>query len=225
MLGPWLSAIALAALLVGTAIAVSVLAGSSFREQLPVVAISLALWMFVSNSVVEAAELYEVERGLLLNSRISPLTLVYRLIWRNFLIGIHSLPVVVVACGIERSQLTVRAILFPAGLAVMAVMISGPVLVVARVCLHRRDVARVIPALMQVLFFVTPILWVPPTSGPGRLFAEANPLAWPINVSKRFIEKGNVESVHLIKIAVWCVFSIVMLEVASRTSDRDRLRV
>ena len=225
LFGPWLSTVALAAMLLGTSLAVGVLAGTPFREHLSVIAVSLALWMFASNAIIESAELYEVERGLLLNSRISSTVLVFRLLWRNLLVGFHNLPVVVVASGFSSGLAMFRALIFPFALVVTAVMIAGPVFLVARVCLRRRDVARVVPAVVQVLFFVTPILWVPSTSALGNALAAINPLAWPLEICQAFVDHGVLLLSPLIKIALWCGFSIAMLEITSKSSHRDRLRV
>lgn len=223
LLGPWLSAVALSALLVGTSLAAGVLGGTSLRDNLPVISISLAFWVFASNSLIESAEVYEVERGLLLNSRITTITLVYRLIWRNFLVGLHNWPIVIAATALAGGESMLRALMFPLGLVVIAIMIIGPLFVVARMCLYHRDIARVIPAVIQVIFFVTPILWLPPAQGMGRMITVINPFAWSIEIGQKFILQGEIPILPLVKTAAWCAVSILVLNVASRGSHRDRL--
>jgi ABC-type polysaccharide/polyol phosphate export permease len=76
--------------------------------------ISFSLWLLINAMLNEAVEMFEAEKSLLLNTQISEATLVVRLLWRNYLVFIHSFVVVVITFIIVREPLSFRLLaLFP----------------------------------------------------------------------------------------------------------------
>lgn len=94
-IGPWWSAANLFATIMGSSLAVGLLSGNGALTQAPRLAVGLSIWTLISASLIEATSLYEDDKSLLLNTTITEKSLIYRLIWRNFIIFAHNALVVI----------------------------------------------------------------------------------------------------------------------------------
>lgn len=221
--GPWMSTLALIALLSGTSIAVSVLGESGVQIGFSQLAISLTMWLFFSGVLNESAEMFESERSLMLNTKLTPLFLVFRVIWRNVLIGLHNLSVVIIISVSLDLRSGLRALLLPLMFVAGAATIVGPAFLLARVCLRHREISKLIPAFVQIVFFVTPILWTDPGEGLGHWIVNLNPLAWPILVAGGFISSGQIMISRLIWTLAAIVCSLLVAIAATRGADKDKV--
>ena len=179
-LGPWWSSLALGALIFGISIAASLIAQDPIREYLPRIAVSLFVWTFISNTFLESIELFSVERGLLLNTRIHELSIVLRVVWRQVLISLYNLPVVIICVVIGGATLSPQLLLLPIAICLTGVGLILPSFIIGLVTLLRRDFAQLIPSAVQLLFFVSPVMWETPESGRLSAIADFNPLAWAL---------------------------------------------
>jgi ABC-type polysaccharide/polyol phosphate export permease len=223
--GPWWSVANLSAVVVASALAVAFLSGSEVQTSVPKLAISLALWVYISASLTESTVLFEESRALLLNSTYDELTMVFRLIWRNLLIFIHNLSVVTIVIALFQPRSLLRILwLLPIGVLVASWLVF-PVLAASKLVYWRRELRAMIPPIMQLLFFVTPVLWSTPERGPEKIMSEINPAAWILSFTESLTLAGEVEWSYLIRIAVTLVIGTVFCSVVAqpRYSVKRRL--
>ena len=193
-LGPWWSAVAQGALICGIAVAVALIAQDPVRDYLPRIAVSLLVWTFVSNVFLESIELFTVERGLLLNTRIGELSLVIRVVWRQVLLSLYNLPVVVSCVLVGGITPSPRLLLLPLALLVTGTGLVLPSLVIACLTLVRRDFAQMIPSIVQLLFFVSPVMWQTPSTGRLSLLSDINPIAWTLEAIRGLVLLDSAQS-------------------------------
>ncbi len=60
------------------------------------------------------------------------------------------------------------------------------------ICVRHRDILHFVGTVMQIFYFVTPILWVPPETGPRALIANINPLTHYIAIFRTPILDGTI---------------------------------
>ena len=143
---------------------------------LPSLAIGIIVWSFFSASVNEGCTVFIGAVGFI-KAYMMPLSIyVFRLLWRNIIIFLHNFVIVVVIWTIFRWQLTSAALLSLAGYALMLMFVFGIVLFFGVLCTRYRDIPQIVASVMQLLFFVTPIIWAPASLGEKRWIAEFNPL-------------------------------------------------
>ena len=192
--GPWWSSANLLTIVIGSSLAVGLLSNTTTFAEAPRIAVGLSIWTLVSASLTEAVEIFEAEKSLLLNSRFSEGSLVTRVIWRNLLIYAHNLTVVLFVFIISGSSISPRLlILFPVSLLVSTALFL-PTYLFARSLFIFRDLKVILPSLIQFVFFLTPILWTPPDSGPMKLLAGLNPAAWVLEFTRQFIFEQNMNN-------------------------------
>lgn len=151
--------------------------GASHGRYAPYVAIGLVLWYFVQSTLSEASDVFV---GSAETIRHSPLPLsiqVLRVVWRNILIFAHNVaivPLVLIAFGIAPHPSLPLAL---AGLLLLAVNLVSATVILGLLGARFRDIQQVMASLLQLLFFITPIVWFPAAlSGRGEWIAAANPI-------------------------------------------------
>jgi len=190
-LGAWWSASALLATVIGISLSVSLLSGQAATEVASRAAIALGVWTMLSNTLIESADSYVADRAFLLNLRVSEFEMTARLLWRNYLILLHNVIVMFVFLAFSphfNVWSTLRLVLVVAVLCPFILCtFFVPSLIVSRLGARYPDLRVFIVTAVQLNFFLTPILWSPPTSGVMRTVFLVNPLGWYVQLAKELV--------------------------------------
>ena len=224
-IGPWWSAANLFATIMGSSLAVGLLSGKGALTQAPRLAVGLSIWSLISASLIEATSLYEDDKSLLLNTTITEKSLIYRLIWRNFIIFAHNALVVILVFVISGNYSPLEIVyLVPIAL-LTSVALLYPIVLFAQSVYWMPDLRAVLPPFIQFCFFLTPVLWEPPTSGPGKLLLELNPAAWFLHFSQGIILHYSVYWSYLARMLIFAGISILGLSVSTTMMANVRKRL
>jgi lipopolysaccharide transport system permease protein len=167
------------------------------------------LWTFISASLIESTRLYEESKGLLLNTTLDELAVLLRLIWRNWIVLLHNFLVVAVVFALFKRE---------------AILIF-PMIVISRLVYWKTDLRAVVPALVQFGFFLTPVLWIAPESGPGRILLELNPAAWILYVSELLILGTGSPWGYLLRVSLLFCVSLLLAELVIRKNGSMKKRL
>jgi lipopolysaccharide transport system permease protein len=145
----------------------SFLFGALFRvplqEFLPFVAIGLILWTFIASVINEGCTAFIEASGMILQVRLPLFTHVIRVIWRNLIILGHNLVIIpIVFAGVQLAPDPAWLLALP-GFALLLLNVSWMALVLAILSTRFRDITQAMQNLMQIAFFLTPIMWMPHT--------------------------------------------------------------
>ena len=152
-------------------------------EFLPHVTVGLIMWTFISGCIKEGSTVFIDNEGLI-KQLPAPLSVhVYRLVWRQTLFLGHNLIIWLLLILIFPRNLGWEFFLFLPGLALLLVNGVWVTMFFGIIATRFRDVAPLLEALTQLLFYVTPIVWMTNTlkeqggavSSRARI-AEINPL-------------------------------------------------
>jgi lipopolysaccharide transport system permease protein len=141
------------------------------------VTIGLVLWSFIQTAAAEAPTAF-VNAAEPLRQCTLPVSLhVFRLIWRNLILLAHSAVLVPVVMLLFRIRPAMAAwTVFPAFLLLVLALFFA-VLLLALLGARFRDVPQVVTNGLQLLFFATPVFWLPSALPAGRLWLlRPNPL-------------------------------------------------
>lgn len=225
LIGPWWSVANLFTIVFGSSLAVGLISGDTALSQAPRMVIAFSLWLLINAMLNEAVELFEAEKGLLLNTQISEATLVVRLLWRNYLVFLHSFVVVVTTFIVAREPLSLRLLaLFPIAL-VVCLCALFPVYIFARSIFILRDLKVVLPSAIQLVFFLTPILWTPPETGPMHTIFVFNPAAWIIEFTRQLILDDVFNSYLFVKVSIFAVVSLFCMSLSAKSMSEIRKRL
>ena len=226
-IGPWWSAANLFATIMGSSLAVGLLSGKGALTQAPRLAVGLSIWTLISASLIEATSLYEDDKSLLLNTTITEKSLIYRLIWRNFIIFAHNALVVILVFVISDNYLPFEIVyLVPIAL-LTSVALLYPIVLLAQSVYWIPDLRAIVPPFIQFCFFLTPVLWELPTRGQRvvRLLVELNPAAWFIHFSQGIILHNSIYWSYLARMLIFAGISIWGLSLSTTMMANVRKRL
>jgi ABC-2 type transport system permease protein/lipopolysaccharide transport system permease protein len=145
------------------------------RDYMPFLAAGFILWGLISSLIIEGTRAFTGVEGLI-RQLPAPLTIyVYRLLWSNLITFAHNASIFVLVClwyGLNPGWTALLAL--PA---LLVLLLNGfwMALLLGLLSARFRDIPLVVASVMQVLFFITPIIWKPDML-PGRaLMLDLNP--------------------------------------------------
>ena len=160
----------------------STLLGKTLREYIPYLGVGLVVWQYISSVINEATTAF-INSGYLIKQARIPLTIyAARVVWRNFVILMHSLPVVILLMMLFGKMPNSELLLLFPGLLILMLQGVWVVLVVGVVCTRFRDVIPIASNFITIAFFVTPVLWPVTQLRERAWIAECNPLYHTIEI-------------------------------------------
>lgn len=131
----------------------------SIKDYLPYLGVGLVLWQYISTCVIEGSSGLIVSSYLIKQIKMPITTHLLRICWRNLLILFHSLPIVVLMMILLGKPPGYEIFLIIPGLFIIFLNTIWIIIVTSIVCARYRDVSPIIANVVQVAFFVTPIMW------------------------------------------------------------------
>ncbi len=160
-LGPFWLTISMG-VMIGT---IGVVFGQIFKapmgEFLPFLAVGMILWTFMSTVISEGCSGFIAAEGIIKQLPIPLFVHILRLIWRNILILAHNIvifPLVLIAVA---KPLSMVALISIPGLFLLVLNLTWIALVLGVLCTRYRDLPQIITSVLQVIFYLTPIMWMP----------------------------------------------------------------
>lgn len=158
-IGPFWITISMAVMAAGLGVLYSALLGIPMRTLLPSVLVGFIAWNFISGCVLEGAGAFIANEGLIRHVP-SPMSVyAYRNVWRQLLFFVHNLVVYGVLLIVFPQPLNWWSLLAIPALVLLAVNGTWMTLVFGIISTRFRDVPPVLGSLMQLAFYVTPIVW------------------------------------------------------------------
>lgn len=134
---------------------------SPMQEFLPFIAIGIILWGFISTVITEGCTAFITAEGIIKQLPIPLFVHVLRMIWRNMLILGHNIVIFPIILLVFLTPLHMIAFLSILGFVLLLINLTWIALILSVVCARYRDLAQIVTSALQVVFYVTPIMWMP----------------------------------------------------------------
>lgn len=156
------------------------------------VLLSLTLWQTFAEAMSAQVEGLASERRLLAQLELPPEGLILAKAGETLVSFLAKLVVVLAAFVLYRVELRWSMLLLP--LLVLPSLLLGTAfgLFLAPLNALYRDVARALPTVLTLWFFLTPVLFAMPRSGPFRLLVLANPVTPQIGFARDLAAGGII---------------------------------
>ncbi len=177
VLGPFWLTLSTAVMVAAMGVLYSALFKMNLHEYLPFLALSLVLWnSYFSALVTDACSCFLQAEGLIRSIRM-PFTLhAIRTVARNVLVLAHNVVVILAVWAIFDAWPGWDGLLALPGLVLWLVDSYALCLLLGTFCARFRDIPPIVGSIMQIAFFVTPIIWKPDLlQGAGALWLPLNP--------------------------------------------------
>ncbi len=117
---------------------------------------------------------------------------VLRVVWKNLIIFAHHALILVILFIFYPPPLSWTLLLVPAAIAVIAVNAIWSGLFLGMLCARFRDIPLIIQSVVQVMFFLTPVLWQPQLLGRHAWAAQFNPLNHLLEIVRAPLLEGRL---------------------------------
>src|SRR5690606_124571 len=127
----------------------------------PFLSAGLITWGLMSSVINEGCQGFVSAEGIIKQLPIPLYVHILRIIWRNIIIFFHNiiiLPIVMLVVGKEPSSVAILSIL---GFFLVLINLGWISLISRILCARDRDLPQIVASISQVLFYLTPIRWMP----------------------------------------------------------------
>ena len=187
-LGPLWITIATGAMAVALGLLYSLLFQQELSYFLPHVTVGLIIWGFISGCVKEGSTVFIENEGLIKQLPSALSVHVYRLVWRQLLFLAHNMVIWVILVAVFRPDLGWDFFLAIPALALLVVNGVWVTMFFGIVATRYRDVAPLLDSMIQLVFYMTPIVWTTKTlEDQGGAVAERARIA-ELNPLYRYLE-------------------------------------
>ena len=183
ILGPFWITLTTAVFVLGIGFLYAGLMKVSIERYLPWMTTGLVVWGLISQTVLEGGDAFISASDVLRQTALPSPLFVWRVVWRNVLTFAHQVPVLVILA--IRFNYVTRINLPEAflGLLLILINVSWFALFCAAICARFRDLKQILASLTQLLFFLSPVLWIPSdVRGFGGKLMTLNPVVHMLNV-------------------------------------------
>jgi len=162
ILGPWWLTLSTAVMVGALGLVYHAILKMPLEQYLPFLAAGLVTWTLVSTIIIDGCQVFILNEPVIRQIRL-PFTIhVCRLVWRNVIIYLHNLLIVIVVVAIFGGWPRIEALPLAAA-ALLAIAVNGVwvALLLGALCARFRDIPQIVTSLMQLFFFITPVIWHP----------------------------------------------------------------
>jgi ABC-type polysaccharide/polyol phosphate export permease len=160
-LGQFWITLAMATTIVSLGVLYSFLFKLPVAQYLPYLGASFIVWGLISSIVLESCSVFISAEGYMRQVPLPKSVFVHRMLVRNAVIFLHNLailPPLFLIYGVPVGWTLLLALL-----AIALIMVNGVWvgLLLGTVCARFRDMPQIIGSLIQVVFYLTPVMWRP----------------------------------------------------------------
>jgi lipopolysaccharide transport system permease protein len=181
-IGPFWLTISTSVMIISIGLVYGTLFGQTMNDYLPFLAISIIFWTMFSQIINEGAVAYISNAAFIRQISTPRSVFILQVIWRNIIILAHNFILIIVLLLVFGIKDYRTLPLFLIGFFLFVLNASWIAMFVALVSARFRDLPQIIAALLQVAFYVTPIIYKPSALIKHEWIVTYNPLAYFMNL-------------------------------------------
>lgn len=160
-IGPFWLSISMGVMIATIGLVFGQIFNSPMRDYLPFLAAGIIVWAFITGVINEGCMGFVEAESVIKQLPIPLFVHILRIIWRNVLVFAHNIiifPLVLVAMG---KGLSFEVLFVIPGFVLVVLCLSWVALLLAMMCTRYRDFPQIVSSVLQVVFYLTPIIWMP----------------------------------------------------------------
>ncbi|WP_033063833.1 ABC transporter permease [Pseudomonas sp. GM18] len=165
--GPFWLTISMGAMIGTIGIVFGQLFNAPIKDFFPFLAAGMILWSFISTSVLEGCTSLIAAENIIKQLPIPLFVHILRTLWRNTLILGHNIIIFPLVLLAVQKPVGLEALLSIPGFALLVLNLAWLSLILSILCARYRDLTQIIGSVLQIVFYLTPIIWLP-NQLPGR---------------------------------------------------------
>jgi ABC-type polysaccharide/polyol phosphate export permease len=220
-LGPFWITISMAIFIVLLGLIYSKLFHQDIAVFLPYIAMGLITWGFISGTTTEACSVFLENTGIIRQIRLPYSIYVMRMIWRSFIVFLHTVILIIPIAIYFRMPLGLGTLLAIPGMFLVVVNQIWLSIVIGVVATRFRDITQIVATAIQISMFVTPVMWPVSAIPDARFIADINPFYHLIELVRAPLLGEIAEPLSWIVVLCMCIAGYGLAAVAlTRASPR-----
>ena len=222
VIGPFWVTLSTAIMVVGLGLLYSTLLKQDLTVFLPHLAVSLIVWNTIANLVPEATNCLVSAEGVIRQLPLPLTTHALRCVFRNIFSAAHNLPLIIVVFLTIGRVPGVEGFLAIPGLLLLGLNAFAACIFLGMICARFRDIGQIVTNIMQLAFFMTPVIWRVELLGENAWRLYFNPFYPLLETIRGPLVDGGVS------VGVWVAalgYSALLCGVAAAFFIRFRSRV
>jgi ABC-type polysaccharide/polyol phosphate export permease len=167
--------------------------------------VSFILWMFISNTISESCTIFINSAGYIQQMKMPFSIYVLKNVYKNIIIFLHNFVIIIIVLCFYPPIISYVNLFFICGLILIAFNGFWVGIVLGMLCARYRDIQQIVINLIQLAFFMTPIIWKADMLGRYSYAANFNPLYHFLEVVRGPLLYGQVN------ILSWQVVGIITI--------------
>jgi len=183
ILGPFWQTLTTAVMIGGMGLIYAKLFHTELQDYLPMLTVGLIFWMFIAGMITEGCGTFVGVQGIIQQVKLPFSLHAYRLVYRNLLTLAHNFVIVPVVLLIFPHPIEwIRLLELVPGLILITITGIWVSVLLGMISARFRDVPPIVASIVQVVFFMTPVMWPIDALGPNAWWAQLNPLFAAVDV-------------------------------------------
>lgn len=198
---------------------------TDMQQYYPFLVAGMLTWALISSAITDLTDTFTMAEGLIKQIKLPYSLYIHRVVARNMLIFFHNFLVMIPIYLLfyHGAKINAHSLLIVPGILILYVNAFIYGLILAMIGARYRDISQIIKSLIQVIFFMTPIMWSP------SILPENSQYLVNLNPVYAFIEMircpllGDAPS--LLSIAIVLLSTIAGAAVCLNMFSRYRARI
>jgi ABC-2 type transport system permease protein/lipopolysaccharide transport system permease protein len=171
-------------------------------EYIPHLVTGLIIWNFISNTILEGTRELVKAEAMLKSTRIPLPLFIFRNLWRNLIVMGYQVIVFVAIMLIFWVRPSYGWLLVPMAMLLLFMNALGLCSIACMVATRYRDATEFVQSVMRIMFFLTPIIWLPQKRIGLEHIYQYNPFYHIVGVPRDLLLHGTSDPVS------WAVLTV-----------------
>lgn len=221
VIGPFWITLTMCLFIVSVGFLYSKIFNQDIKEFIQFLAIGLVFWNFLSVCAIEGSNSLFSNRELMLNTRIQPLVIIYSVVAKNFIILLHTAPILIITSIFAWERIEINVFAFLIGVIIFSLNVCWVACFLAIISARYRDIPPLVAALTQLVFILSPIIWPPETVPEKNAFVLFNPVSHLIKIVREPLMTGDFAVISLLISSVITVIGILLTIMIYKNTEKS----
>lgn len=211
----------------GLGLMYSTIFGQNPADYVPYMSVGFIIWYFISGCLTSGTEVFIQNEGLIKQLPAPVSVHVFRTVWREFLLFLHNLVIYLAILAIFQPPVKWTVVTAVPAFGLLLLNGGWVILVFGVASTRFRDIPPVVSSFMQLLFFMSPIVWpiavLEQNAGPRAWLAQLNPIYHFVEIVRAPLLGTDQQLHHWIvvlsfTVAGWLLALLIMRNYRARVS-------
>jgi ABC-type polysaccharide/polyol phosphate export permease len=222
VLGPFWATLTMIIMVASMGFVYALIFKMNIAVYLPFLTFGLIPWQFISSVVTESCQTFIAAQPIMHQAAMPLSAHMFRVVYRNVLVMLHNLPILLGVALIFQIPWGWPTLLALPAFGLLVIDSMAVSLLLGMLSARFRDVPLIVANLLQIIFFLTPILWSADLLREYRFIADLNPVFAAIDILRSPL-LGQMPAANSWPVSLFVCGSLCLLALLMFTRFRQRV--